>query len=118
MSFIGYNNDGSSDRYEVIHLAVYGRDVFDEWFEDLRDVVGKTVILRRLSRLAYGNFGDHRPVGCGVWEIRIHYGPGYRIYYGEEGSRIILLICGGDKGTQKRDIQRAQQFWTSYLREK
>ena len=63
-----------------------------------------------------GNFGDHSHVGQGVWELRIHYGPGYRAYYGEDGPVIVLLLCGGDKSTQKRDIRKAHEFWAEYRR--
>ncbi len=61
-----------------------------------------------------GNFGDSKRVGDGIFELRIHTGAGYRIYYGREGDRVVILLCGGDKGTQKRDIQRAEEYWRDY----
>lgn len=92
--------------------------MFNEWFQGLRDAVGRDAIDRRIDRVEEGNFGDHRYVGEGVWEIRIHVGPGYRVYYGEDGPKIVLLICGGDKATQTKDIRRAQELWAAYQRRK
>ena len=103
---------------EVLNCVVDEKDVFAEWFKGLKAVVGRKAILRRIDRVEEGNFGDHRFVGEGVWEIRIHYGPGYRVYYGEDGPKVVLLICGGDKGTQKKDIRKAQELWAEYGREK
>lgn len=102
----------------VLHYILGDEDVFGEWLEGLKDTVGRAGILKRIDRIEEGNFGDHRSVGGGVWEIRIHFGPGYRVYYGEDGPRIILLLCGGDKGTQKKDIRRAQELWVEYRRAK
>jgi putative addiction module killer protein len=99
---------------EVVHYVANGKDFFEEWLAGLNDFVGKQIIIKRVSRLAKGNFGDHRPIGSGVFEIRIHFGPGYRVYYGEDGPRIVLLLCGGDKGTQQKDISRAQDLWANY----
>jgi len=107
-----------SHKREVLHYVVDDKDVFGDWLEGLKDVVGRAVILKRIDRVEEGNFGDHRSVGSGVWEIRIHYGPGYRVYYGEDGPRIVLLLCGGDKGTQKKDIRKAQELWAEYGRAK
>ena len=103
---------------EVLHCVVNGKDVFGEWVDDLKDVSGRAAILKRIDRVEEGNFGDHRPVVGGVSEIRIHFGPGYRVYYGEDGPRIVLLLCGGDKGTQKKDVHKAQELWTEYRRVK
>lgn len=103
---------------QVLHFFVGGRDIFVEWFYELKDVVGRAAIKKRIDRVEEGNFGDHRFVGEGVWEIRIHIGPGYRVYYGEDGPQIVLLLCGGDKGTQKKDIRRAQELWAAYRRGK
>lgn len=91
-----------------------GRDVFGEWINSLKDIRGRAIIRKRIDRVEEGLFGDHAFVGNGVWELRIHYGPGYRVYYGEDGPVIILLLCGGDKSTQKKDIRKAQEFWEDY----
>ncbi|MBA8862748.1 putative addiction module killer protein [Ochrobactrum anthropi] len=80
---------------------------FDTWLKSLKDQKGKLRILYRLTAAEQGNFGDVEPAGEGVSEMRIHYGPGYRIYYTRKGATIYLLLIGGDKSTQKRDIKRA-----------
>ena len=82
-------------------------DEFDAWLVGLKDHVGKAQIALRLDRAAKGNFGDCETVGEGVSEMRIHYGPGYRVYFTLRASVIYLLLLGGDKSTQKRDIKRA-----------
>jgi putative addiction module killer protein len=99
---------------KVLHFTAGGKDLFGEWLQSLQDISGEEAVLKRIVRIEEGNFGDHRSVGQGVWELRIHHGPGYRVYYGEDGPFIILLICGGDKGTQKKDIRKAQRLWTDY----
>lgn len=86
---------------------------FKEWLEALRDVNGRAKIRVRLDRARLGNFGDHKHLDEGVWELRIDYGPGYRIYFAKEENRIVLLLIGGDKDSQKRDIAQA----TSYLQD-
>jgi putative addiction module killer protein len=80
---------------------------FDGWLQSLKDRTGKLRILTRLTSVEQGNFGDCEPVGGGVFEMRIHYGPGYRVYYTRRGQTVYLLLIGGDKSTQKRDIRRA-----------
>ena len=103
---------------KVLHYVVEGKDSFGEWLKGLNDISGRAAILKRIDRVEEGNFGDHRSTGQGVWELRIHYGPGYRIYYGEDGPKIVILLCGGDKGTQKKDIRKAQRLWSGYGRGK
>jgi putative addiction module killer protein len=98
------------------YKTVTGRDLFGEWITALKDTKGQFAILRRIERLENGNFGDHEYVGGGVSELRIAVGPGYRVYYGEESSVIILLLCGGDKSTQNKDISLAKHIWASYRR--
>jgi putative addiction module killer protein len=83
---------------------------FRKWQSKLPDPKAKALIAMRLQRLANGNAGDAAPVGEGVSELRIHYGPGYRIYFQRRGDILILLLCGGDKGTQDRDIRIAKQI--------
>lgn len=82
-------------------------DEFADWLSGLKDVQGRGRILKRLDRVAKGNFGDVEPVGEGVSELRFMFGPGYRVYFVQRGETIIVLLCGGDKGSQDRDIKRA-----------
>jgi putative addiction module killer protein len=83
---------------------------FDEWLLSLKDRVGKAKITLRLQRLELGNGGDHASVGNGVSELRVHSGPGYRVYYKQTGKTIIVILCGGDKSTQDKDIKRAKEM--------
>lgn len=83
---------------------------FDAWLSKLADVKGKARVLARLRALAQGHFGDCETVGAGVIEMRIHFGPGYRVYFTRTGTTIYVLLCGGDKSTQKRDIARAHSM--------
>jgi putative addiction module killer protein len=80
---------------------------FSAWLAALRDDVGKAHILDRLNRASFGNFGDCESVGQGVSEMRIHHGPGYRVYFMRQGQVVYLLLCGGDKKSQRRDIAKA-----------
>lgn len=91
-----------------------GREPFTEWFHTIQDTRTQTRIRERLDRLEKGNLGDCASVGGGVFELRLHFGPGYRIYFGEMDRTIVLLLCGGDKSTQTRDIQRAKTYWTEH----
>ena len=91
-----------------------GRQPFTEWFESIRDMKTQTRIRRQLTRLEVGNFGDCQSVGGGVFELRIHFGPGYRIYFGKISNTVLLLLCGGDKSSQPRDIERAKAYWQDY----
>jgi putative addiction module killer protein len=88
-----------------------GEDVIGEWLRDLRDRRARARIESRLTLLSLGHFGDCKPVGEGVWELRVDIGPGYRVYYAMEGKSIVLLISGGDKRSQTRDIRRAVEMW-------
>ena len=82
-------------------------DVFDRWLKGLRDLQAKERIFARIRRLQEGNPGDVKPVGKGVSEMRISYGPGYRLYFVQRGDTLIILLCGGDKSSQSKDIARA-----------
>jgi putative addiction module killer protein len=82
-------------------------DEFDSWLAELKDKLGRARIVHRIRSAEHGNFGDCEPVGDGVSEMRIHFGPGYRVYFTRRGEVIYLLLLGGDKSSQKRDIKRA-----------
>ena len=86
---------------------VFTTEVFDGWFAGLRDVRARVRIQARIDRAALGNFGDCAPVGEGVSEMRIHCGPGYRVYFLQRGIEVVILLVGGDKSSQSRDIKRA-----------
>jgi putative addiction module killer protein len=103
--------------YEIDYYSTEsGGKPFKEWLEDLRDVQGRARIRVRLDRARLGNLGDNRSVGEGVHEFRIAHGPGYRVYFGLEGNRLILLLLGGDKSTQQKDIARAKEYWRDHQR--
>lgn len=91
-----------------------GRSPFEDWVLDLRDKSARAKIFTRIDRLRFGNFGDCKSVGEGVFELRIHFGPGYRVYFGVFGSDVILLLLGGDKSSQKRDIETAYKCWKEF----
>lgn len=91
-----------------------GKCPFEDWLNGLRDVASRAIIRNRLNRVRLGNLGNTRSLGNGVWELKIDFGPGYRIYYGEDGPRIVILLLGGDKSTQGRDIETAKEFWEDY----
>lgn len=91
-------------------IAVTKTSAFDEWFDALADKRAQARIADRLSRAEAGNLGDVAPVGEGVSELRIHYGPGYRLYFVMRGPELIVLLCGGDKSTQAKDIKRAKEL--------
>ena len=91
-----------------------GREPFTEWLRSLRDQRTRDRIRKRLERLGDGNFGDCRSIGDGVFELRIHFGAGYRVYFSEMDRTIVLLLCGGDKSSQAQDIQRAKTYWLEH----
>lgn len=103
---------------DSIEIELYalptGKEPFTEWESRLgKDV--QAIVSTRLARIRGGNFGDSKSVSNGVYELRIQYGPGYRIYYGKRGKTIVILLCGGDKSTQKKDIKKAKEFWEDCL---
>ncbi|MGR4068034.1 type II toxin-antitoxin system RelE/ParE family toxin [Billgrantia sp. C5P2] len=85
-------------------------ETYSAWFTKLRDQRARAKILARIRRIELGNFGDCEPVGEGVSELRIHYGPGYRVYFVQRGFELVILLAGGDKGSQARDIEIAKQL--------
>jgi putative addiction module killer protein len=90
--------------------TIYTTSVFDRWFDSLRDKQAARRIQVRIDRALDGSFGDHKPVGEGVSEMRIHHGPGFRVYFTVRGTEIIILLAGGDKATQAKDIHIAQDL--------
>jgi putative addiction module killer protein len=101
--------------FEILHYQTTGGvDVFETWLDSLADATAIARIIARVDRVEAGNFGDHKPVGDGVWELRIDHGPGYRVYYAMAGRRVVLLLCGGDKRKQASDIRRAIAMWNDY----
>jgi len=85
-------------------------DVFSKWLKKLKDIQGKVSILRRIERTKSGNFGDHKPVGDTVYELRITVGPGYRVYYTLKNDELVMLLIGGNKSSQNNDIAKAKQL--------
>ena len=91
-------------------FEVLTTDEFDQWLWGLADERARTKIASRVARLRFGNPGDVRPVGAGVSEMRVHHGPGYRVYYKQTERTIIVILCGGDKSSQDGDIKRAKEI--------
>jgi len=87
--------------------TIHTTETFDDWFVGLRDRMAQKRIQARIRRAELGNFGDCGPVGEGISEMRIHYGPGYRVYFVQRGMEIVILLAGGDKSTQNKDIKTA-----------
>ncbi|MBD1835538.1 type II toxin-antitoxin system RelE/ParE family toxin [Cyanobacteria bacterium FACHB-472] len=97
-----------------LYITSDGRIPFKEWFDSLQDRKARVRIKLRLDRVEQGNLGDCRSLGAGVFELRIDYGPGYRVYFGQIGSTIVLIFYGGDKSTQEQDISKARDYWREY----
>lgn len=104
----------SQPKSVLVYRTREGRLPFDEWLRELRDTHAVARVLARIGRVRRGNLGDSKPVGEGVSELRVDYGPGYRVYLGQQGQTLVILLCGGDKRTQERDIRQAQQYWSDY----
>jgi putative addiction module killer protein len=94
----------------VIYVTPEGKKPFIEWLESLKDKTARYRIKERLDRVALGNMGDYKSVGNGVMEMRLKFGSGYRIYYGEDNDNIVLLLCGGDKASQAKDVKNLIYF--------
>lgn len=88
-------------------IEIRKTDVFVEWLDGLRDILARARVQARIERLAAGNAGDVEPIGEGVSELRINYGPGYRVYFKQRGRELVILLAGGDKSTQAKDIKTA-----------
>lgn len=104
-----------SDKIQIeFYETKEGKIPFSIWLKSLNDSKARARIRVRIDRLKRGNFGDSKSVGEGVYELRIDYGPGYRVYFGKVGLTIVLLLCGGDKSTQTVDIRKAKIYWHDY----
>jgi putative addiction module killer protein len=103
----------------IIYSTSSGSEPYSKW-EDKLDTKGQSVVKNRLDRIRLGNFGDAKIIkGCGeIWELRINYGPGYRIYFGKAGATVVILLTGGNKGSQSRDIAKAMKYWLDYKESK
>ena len=101
-----------------LHLREYltesGRNPFNEWLGGLRDLQARARVRTRLNRASLGNLGDYASIGGGIFELRIFHGPGYRVYYSLAGGTVMLLLLGGTKGTQQRDIRTAKTYLADY----
>jgi putative addiction module killer protein len=95
-----------------IYVANSGKQPFYDWQNKL-DCNTRAIVRSRLDRVRLGNLGDCKPIknGNGVWELRISFGPGYRIYFGKIENKVVVLLCAGNKGSQSRDIEKAKQYW-------
>ena len=98
------------------YVTITGICPFDKWFETL-DSTAQARVDVRLDRVSLGNFGDSKSLGEGIYELRLHFGGGYRVYYGISGKKVILLLMGGAKKTQTKDIKTARRYWKSYQEE-
>ena len=103
-----------TQQYSVIFYEQDGKDFINEWLNSLRDNRGKFAVMRSIARIEEGNFGEHRFCREGVWELVINTGPGYRVYYSLIGNTVVLLLYGGNKSTQQKDINKAIEFLKRY----
>ena len=97
-----------------LYVASDGGSPFQEWLDKLKDKKARAIINARLDRLRLGNLGDCKSIGSGVFELRMDFGPGYRIYFGQDGETLVILLCGGDKSSQAADIKKAGKYWDDY----
>lgn len=107
--------DEATPKRVIVYTNPNGQEPFTDWLENLRDLMGRKRILARVVRMQQGNYGDCKSVGEGVSELRMFFGGGYRVYFGERGNDIVILLCGGDKDSQDKDIQQAKMYWQEYL---
>ena len=107
----------NNDKLKIVEYLLEGKSLFERWFNSL-DAAPAAKITTALYRLEQGNFSNVKSVGKEVMEYRIDCGPGYRIYFGREGNKLIILLCGGSKRTQRNDIKKAQVLWRQYKADK
>ena len=99
----------------IVYQNENGAEPFTKWLFSLRDSQSRKRIEARISRLEQGNYGDVKPIGEGLSELRLFFGAGYRVYFGEQEDYIVVLLCGGDKSSQPKDIKDAKTYWKEYL---
>lgn len=105
----------STRKREIIYFAdANGKEPYSEWLKTLRDAQTRQRIIRRIDRMEAGNYGDFKALKNGLFELRLFFGSGYRIYFGEDGDTVVVLLCGGDKSTQDKDIDAARDYWKEY----
>jgi putative addiction module killer protein len=109
--------EGLEKQLRIYHLPD-GSCPYLTWFQGLKDKQAKQKIQARLARLRLGNCGHTRSLGEGVHEMKIDFGPGYRIYFGQYGNQLVILLCGGDKHSQNKDIKSAKEYWKNYKKER
>ncbi len=98
------------------YVTPEGHEPYEEWVNSYRNRKTRAIIRERVNRLHLGNFGDYKRLTADLYELRIHYGPGYRVYFGMVDRIIVILLCGGSKKTQRRDIERAKGYWEELRR--
>jgi putative addiction module killer protein len=102
-------------RKVIVFQKDSGREPLTDWLNDLKDLQAAQRIRMRLFAVAKGNLGDHKSVGGGVFELRFPIGPGYRVYFGQRGAVLVVLLCAGSKRSQQRDIETARRYWATWL---
>lgn len=107
-------SESSPKKIVKIYQDPRGKEPFIEWLESIQDITTRARIKNRVRRIELGNLGDCKSVGKGVFELRLHFGAGYRAYCGQAGHIVVILLCGGDKRTQTQDIALAQHYWADY----
>lgn len=105
-------------RKAVEYTTPLGKKPFSDWLIRLKDRKARAIILRRISQAEEGNFGFFRDLKAGLFEFKVPFGPGYRVYFGIDGDILIVLLCAGDKGSQNRDITVARKYWADYQEDK
>lgn len=104
----------AQEKIILIYVREDGKSPFSDWLESLRDRKSRAIIRTRINRIRLGNLGDCKTVGAGVSELRINYAAGYRVYFAQQGNTVIILLHGGDKGSQQKDIKQAKLYWQDY----
>ncbi len=102
----------------IVYQTQSGKHPYREWLNGLQDQTVVARIRARIDRVEQGNLGDHKSVGLGLMELRFTFGSGYRVYFGFDGAKLVVLLAGGDKRTQKKDIKHAHEYWADYVRRK